>query len=184
MAYNDFFSRAANDIEPDPAIMQKAQKEAVLFLEAALKAGVIDGYDEIDKEKQERRIHTYKIRAPESEIRYSCRSLLSASWVDAAKTKKGVMEPRKKLYDYYLHLTQSKQTGAVTMEFTVMGLGRHVNDNNRVHSVTIEKMDKRKTNPFFRKTSMLMLALKPFVIDKARRFETRLERLTGPGGVR
>lgn len=183
MAYRDYFTDASHQTVPGSGVFAKACAEALTYLGVAKSQKVIDGFTVSNQEKMNHKIRTYKIRGPFSEVRYASRSILSGAWTDVADRKKGIIKPRKKLVDFYLRVTLDKITGEVAMEFTVMGLGRYVNDNNRVLPVSLKTMDKRKTNPFFRKIAFLMAELRPAILAKAEKFEESRERLTGPKGV-
>ena len=183
MTYKNFFEGAANRDNSAAELFTAAIEEAELFVGAAEEAELIDDSITERLEKINYRIHTFKMRGPASDIRYANRSILSGTWSDAAKTKKGIIEPRRKLYDYYLRLTQDRNSALLRMEFTVMGLGRHVKELGGVQPIELEKMDRRKTNPFFKGTARLMTELAPFIIAKAERYTAKLDRLTGPKGV-
>ncbi len=181
MSHRHLFRNSAQTAEGSfLAVFEAAIKEAEGFLAEARKAGVIDRYEADLKEKVNYRVHTFRVAGPASEVRYSNRSILSSAWSDVAKTKKGIVEPRRKLVDYYLKITQTRETGIVKVEFNVLGYGRHVNRLGAVQPVELEKFDRRKTNPFFKSTGNLMMALKPIIEAGANKYTRRLDRLTKP----
>ena len=157
--------------------------EARLFVETAKHHGYIDRYESDQEEKLKYRIYTFKIAGPLSEDRYTNASLLSSTWYSVSQTEKGIIEPRKKLFDYYLRVKQEKQKGTITLEFTVQGFSRHAKEIGNVPSLEIDKLDRRRTNCFFKKTKVLMFELRPTIEAKASQYVRKLERLTAPNSM-
>lgn len=178
-------SRSFGNVAKNPGnnhsrVFKAAIKEAESFLDEALKAGLVDRYDVVLEEKLNYRIYTFKIAGPQSGVRYENKSLLSGTWCDVAKTEKGEIEPRKKLFDYYLRIIQTHETGVVKMELTVQGFSRHAERIGKVPAVELTQIDRRKTTPFFRSASNLMVGMKPIMDARAQKYIRKLDRLTRP----
>ena len=177
MNHSVFFREAAKSGQQSLDFFEAVVDECASFVGEALSRKLIDRFEPERAEKINYRLHTFKIVGPMSDVRYSNRSILSSAWTDIDNTKKGVVEPRRKLVDYYLRIRQERETGLISVEFTVMGFAQHAKKMGQAEPISLIKLDKRTTNPFFAKVAHTMTGLKPIIEAHAGKYQRKLERL-------
>jgi hypothetical protein len=178
-----FFQKPAGKEEQNLQDYQRLIGDVRGFFNEAAREGQIDGVTEATKDRTKERVHEFRVRGPYSAVRYENSSLRRGTWDAVRKRDQGVVEPRKKLYDYYMRVRMDKGSGNLRLEFTVQGFGAHLkNSGGASHAVDIGSFDRRKSNPFLRQAASLIQRLEPVMKASEQSYLRSLDQLTRKGG--
>ncbi len=143
---------------------------------------LIDGFDEQTLIKPTKLIHTFRIRGAESEERYKNDSLLRGTWYAEHRLKEGIVDGRRKHVDVYLRISFDRESQAVHVEFTTMGLQAHVNKAGGIPAIELNHFSQKTLSAFTARAEHMLTILAPVFMDRNDKAMRRLDKLTKPSG--
>ncbi len=166
MTYQKVIRGAFEQSRLEDVLFHTAIRQSETFLKQTRNASLIDSYEGhyIGGGKKSKR-YVFKIDGPESAVRYANASLLAGTFNAQRLTEKGIVKPRKKTGDYYLHIDFNRENDEVSMSFSVRG--HRVPKDRKLEPLITDDLSRFAANPFFHSITLLMVDLQDTMSAKA-----------------